>query len=65
MFERKASMSDKELIDKYVSEAQGKRFWGTLQLDFQDGRLSLIRKEETIKISTRTGNNRDDRQPIH
>lgn len=53
-------MSDKELIDKYVSEAQQKHLWGSLQLDFQDGNLSLIRKEETIKIRTRTGNNRDD-----
>lgn len=53
-------MSDKELIDKYISEAQQKRFWGSLQLDFQDGILSLIRKEETIKVRSRTGNNRDD-----
>jgi carbonic anhydrase len=53
-------MSDKELIDKYVSEVQQKRFWGSLQLDFQDGNLALVRKEETIKVRTRMGNNRDD-----
>lgn len=53
-------MSDKEIIDKYITEAQRARFWGSLQLDFQDGALALIRKEETIKIKTRTGNNRDD-----
>ena len=56
-------MSDKELIEKYLTEVQQKRFWGSLQLDFQDGVLSLIRKEETIKIKTRMGNNRDDNQP--
>ena len=60
---RNNQMSDTEIIGKYVSEAQQKRFWGSLQLDFQDGNLSLIRKEETIKIQTRTGNNRDDSQP--
>ncbi len=55
-------MSDKELIEKYINDAQQRRLWGSLQLDFQDGVLALIRKEETIKIKTRMGNNRDDSQ---
>ena len=38
-----------ELIDKYVRQAEEARLWGTLQFDFQDGVLTLIRREETFK----------------
>jgi hypothetical protein len=38
-----------ELIDKYVRQAEEARLWGTLQFDFQDGQLTLIRREETFK----------------
>ena len=58
-----AAMSDGEVIEKYVSEAQRQRFWGSIELTFQDGQLALVRKEETIKI--RTGNNRDAQQRQH
>ena len=50
-------MSDNEIVDKYVRDAQRQHFWGNLELAFQDGQLALIRREETIKI--RMGNNRD------
>jgi hypothetical protein len=49
-------MSNEELISKYVREAQQARLWGMLQLDFQDGQLTLIRREETFKVN-RLGSN--------
>jgi hypothetical protein len=38
-----------ELIDRYVRQAEEMRLWGMLQFDFQDGQLTLIRREETFK----------------
>jgi hypothetical protein len=38
-----------DLVDKYVREAEERRLWGTLQFEFQDGQLTLIRREETFK----------------
>jgi hypothetical protein len=55
-------MSTKELIDRYITDAENKRLWGMLQLDFQDGQLTLIRREETIKVN-RTGSNREPWEP--
>ena len=56
-------MSNKELVDHYIKEAQQKHLWGFLQIDFQDGEISLIRREETIKIKpNRTGSNRAECQ---
>ena len=53
-------MSNEELVSKYVRDAQQARLWGMLQLDFQDGQLTLIRREETIKVkSNHTGSNRE------
>jgi hypothetical protein len=42
-----------DLIDKYVRQAEETRLWGMLQFDFQDGVLTLIRREETFKPSHR------------
>jgi hypothetical protein len=42
-----------ELIDRYVRQAEEMRLWGMLQFDFQDGQLTLIRREETFKPSHR------------
>jgi hypothetical protein len=38
-----------ELINKYVRDAEEARLWGTLEFDFQDGQVTLIRREETFK----------------
>jgi len=38
-----------EVIDKYVRQAEENRLWGMLQFDFQDGQVTLIRREETFK----------------
>jgi hypothetical protein len=50
-------------LQSILEEVKGARFWGSLQLDFNDGELVLIRKSETIKI--RKENNRDDGQRTH
>jgi hypothetical protein len=42
---------DKAIVEKYLNEVKQRRFWGSLQLDFQDGQLVLIRKQGTIKIA--------------
>jgi hypothetical protein len=42
-----------DLIDKYVRQAEENRLWGMLQFDFQDGQVTLIRREETFKPSHR------------
>jgi hypothetical protein len=42
-------MSNKEVIDKHIADAQRSRLWGCLQFDFQDGQLVLVRKQETFK----------------
>lgn len=57
------SNRERELIERFIREAEATKLWGSIQLDFQDGQLSLIRREETVKVRTRTGNNRDDYQP--
>lgn len=56
-------MSATELVNRYIHEAQEKRLWGMLQIDFQDGEITLIRREETTKIKTRKGSNREWPQP--
>jgi hypothetical protein len=38
-----------EQVKDLISEIERVRFWGNIQLDFQGGRLVLIRKTETIK----------------
>lgn len=36
-------------IEKVIREAEAQRLYGQIQLDYQDGRLVLIRKTETIR----------------
>ncbi len=48
-------------VTKLLKEAQAGKFWGNIQLDFQDGELVLIRKTETIKV-TRKEKPRDEYQ---
>lgn len=43
-----------DLINKYVRQAEEMRLWGMLQFDFQDGEVTLIRREETFKPALRT-----------
>jgi hypothetical protein len=51
-------MTTQEEIAQLLQDIQKRKFWGVLQLEFQQGELSLIRKTETIK-TTRKGSNRE------
>jgi hypothetical protein len=33
-----------------LNEAAREKFWGSVQFDFRDGEVTLIRKTETIKV---------------
>lgn len=37
--------------EELLEEVQRTRFWGSVQLDFREGELVLIRKTETMKPS--------------
>ena len=50
-------MSKTEL-EKLLQDAERSHLWGNIQLDFQDGKLVLIRTTTTQKI--REESNRDD-----
>jgi hypothetical protein len=38
-----------ELIEKYLRQAEETRLWGMIELDYQDGQVTLIRRTETFK----------------
>jgi hypothetical protein len=40
-----------EFVKKLVADLREKRFYGSLELKFEDGLLVLIRKTETIRPS--------------
>lgn len=46
-------------IPKLIREAAETRLWGTLQFDFQDGEIVLMRRTETVKVGEE--NNRHER----
>ena len=37
-----------------LEKAQSQSFWGQIQIDFQNGAITVVRRTETIKV---TGNN--------
>ncbi len=37
-------------LAQLIKEAEDERLWGNIQLDFQDGKLVVIRRTETRKI---------------
>ena len=41
-------------VEKKLREVEQARFWGSVQDDFQDGRVKLIRKTEAIKLQQGT-----------
>jgi len=45
-----------EQISKLLDELYRGRFWGNLQIDFQDGQPVVVRKTESFKTLTK-GNN--------
>jgi hypothetical protein len=36
-------------VSALLRQAEDSRLWGNIQLDFQDGRIILIRRSETLK----------------
>ncbi len=48
------------MLEKLLADAKQSRFWGHLELDFQDGEIVVIRRSETFKIK-REGDKRDER----
>ncbi len=37
-------------LSRLLEEAKAERLWGSIQLDFKDGELVLIRRSETWKV---------------
>ena len=42
-----------------LREAERTRFWGSIEFEYRDGQVAVVRKTETKKILSRKGNNRD------
>jgi hypothetical protein len=41
---------DPAKLTQLLTEVERARFWGSLELNYQDGQLVLVRKTETFKI---------------
>ena len=56
------SISEKlKKLEQIIGDAERTRLWGTVELHFADGELSVIRESKTTKLTTRRGNSRDDK----
>jgi len=40
-----------------LQKAQKENFWGQIQVDFQNGEITIIRRTETIKVTNGRENN--------
>ena len=49
-------------VEKALKDVQVPGYWGSLELDVADGQITVIRKVETTKLTTRRGAIRDDQQ---
>lgn len=47
-------------LDAILIAAERERMWGTIEIQLNDGVPALLRKSETEKLSTRTGEKRAD-----
>lgn len=45
-------------LEALIDDAARTRMWGTVEIQFNDGEPALIRKSETEKLITRTGEQR-------
>lgn len=36
-------------VNTILAQARDQRLWGSIQIEYQDGRITVIRKTETIK----------------
>jgi hypothetical protein len=53
-------MNDKPSVEALLKQAAESHLWGSIQLDFQNGQLVLVRRTETIKVGRE--NNRYERK---
>jgi len=52
-----------DAIPSFLAELARARFWGSVQIDYQNGEPTLVRKTETTKVVsnfTHGGNNRHE-----
>lgn len=42
-------------IHKFIEELKAKAFYGKITVSFENGKITLIRKEETFKPETQKG----------
>lgn len=52
-----------EHLRKLLQDAEDKRFWGAIELEYKDGQVATVRKTETMKL--RRGNIRDGQEVYH
>jgi hypothetical protein len=45
-------------LETAIEDAERSRMWGTIEIQFNDGVPALLRKSETEKLATRTGDKR-------
>jgi len=45
-----------------LEKAQSQSFWGQIQIDFQNGAITIIRRTETIKVTGNNGKENNTRQ---
>ena len=43
-------MSDHDTIESHIKDYQTRKLWGSVEFEFQNGRLTFIRKRETLVI---------------
>jgi hypothetical protein len=44
------SVLKSEAIPQFLADLGRSRFWGTIQIDYQNGQPILVRKTETVKV---------------
>lgn len=48
-------------LETILQNAERAQLWGTVELQFNNGELAIIRESKITKLQTRRGNSRDDR----
>lgn len=44
-----------------LEKAQSQNFWGQIQIDFQNGTITVVRRTETIKVTSNNGKENNTR----
>ena len=48
-------------LETILQDAERSQLWGSVELQFNNGELAVIRESKVTKLQTRRGANRDDR----